>query len=133
MSVLTQRILLCMTQSDSAFFTADLEWNSEDPQTLRAIFHAANGDALWVFARDLVQRAYTFGKSGEGDVRIQKDGGYLIVTLNSPEGEAEARTDAGELANFMAKTYSVVPSSMEGAAYDTQIDKALAEFFGEPS
>jgi Streptomyces sporulation and cell division protein, SsgA len=130
-STVTGRILLCMTASDSAFFTADLFWDSEDPSTLSVTFHAANGDTKWVFARELVQRAYTFGGSGDGDVRIRKDGGYLILTLASPDGEAEARTDAGELANYMAKTYAVVPSSMESAAYEVQIDRALDHFFGQ--
>jgi hypothetical protein len=132
-SVLSARLLFCMTQSDSAFFTADMSWDSEDPSSLTAMFHAANGDTRWVFARDLVQRAYTFGGAGDGDVRIRKDGSYLVLTLDSPDGAAEARTDAGELANFMAKTYSVVSSAMESQVYDTQIDRAIAEFFGEPS
>jgi hypothetical protein len=127
------RILLRMmkVESESAFFTADISWKAADPQALEVLFHAANGDTSWVFARDLIQRAYTFGSSGEGDVRIRKEQSWIILTLTSPDGEAEACTDAGELANFMAKTYAAVPSSMESAAYDAQVDRELAEFFGD--
>lgn len=122
-----------MVGNESAIFTADLEWDSTDPQAIKATFHAANGDTAWVFARDLVQRAYTFSKAGEGDVRVVVADGYLVLTLDSPDGTAEARTKSAAVANFMARTYTVVSSADESDAYDTQVDRALDHFFREPS
>jgi Streptomyces sporulation and cell division protein, SsgA len=130
--VLKERIVMQMTADTNAIFTADLEWESDDPQTLRTTFHAANGNTDWVFARELVQRAFTCGRAGEGDVRIEVDisSGYLVLTLQSPDGTAEARTKSVTVGNFIARTYEVVPEAAEN--YDAQIDKALEQFLGGP-
>ncbi len=134
---------------------ASLHYSGSDPYAIRMAFHVGPEDPVeWIFARELFADGMTTPE-GNGDVQIWpsvaesedansdagNNAGYdaggqtceplsvLNIKLSSPSGEAhfEAPTDA--IANFLDRTYGIVPMGRESAAID--IDGELSSLLGQ--
>jgi Streptomyces sporulation and cell division protein, SsgA len=132
---------------------ASLHYSGSDPYAIRMAFHVGPEDPVeWIFARELFADGM-ITPEGNGDVQIwpsvtesppvaeSTDAGYdaggqtagalsvLNIKLSSPFGEArfEAPTDA--IANFLDRTYGIVPMGRESAAID--IDGELSSLLGQ--
>ncbi len=110
---------------NDAEVTATVEWDSDDPLTLRMVFETEAGSVPWVFARDLVRLAIICGDSGQGDIKFKIEAELLFMTLDSPFGTVTMRSPHIRFAEFLAATYRVVP--IEDEDLTAQIDTELAE------
>jgi hypothetical protein len=112
-------------------------YSSKDPYAVRVVFHVSLGEAVeWVFARDLLAAGFE-GLEGHGDVRvwpsaISQDGTWgdvLNIELTSPFGRAQFEAPAGEVADFLVRTYQLVPSGQESQRVDVaaELDNLLGQ------
>jgi hypothetical protein len=97
---------------------AGLEYAADDPYAIRMAFHVGDGDPVeWIFARELL----TVGivrRAGDGDVQVwptgpDEDDGTLNLALSSPFGNARFVVPLSPLADFLHRTYKVVPAGRE--------------------
>lgn len=92
-------------------------YTSEQPFTVRAVFHVEDADVTWVFARDLLLDGL-MGDSGVGDVRIRPLTGspgqeHVAIELRSPSGQVILLAERDQLADFVRQTLTVVPAGHE--------------------
>ena len=97
---------------------AGLEYAADDPYAIRMAFHVGDGEPVeWIFARELL----TVGivrRVGDGDVEVwpaapDEDEGTLNLALSSPFGNARFEVPLSALADFLHRTYKVVPAGRE--------------------
>lgn len=124
---------LVVPEHTSVPLVARLDYNADDPYAIRVAFHTGEDDPVeWIFARELL----TVGivrPVGEGDVRVwpsKDDSGErsVSIALSSPFGQAEFDTYVSPLAEFLHRTYEIVPAGQE-ATYvdlDEEIERYLA-------
>ncbi|WP_017605924.1 SsgA family sporulation/cell division regulator [Nocardiopsis alkaliphila] len=102
---------------------ARLDYSADDPYAIRVAFHTGEDSPVeWIFARELL----TVGivrPVGEGDVRVwpSKDESgerSVSIALSSPFGQAEFDTQVPPLAEFLHRTYEIVPAGQEGRFVD---------------
>ncbi|MGV1004186.1 MAG: SsgA family sporulation/cell division regulator [Candidatus Nanopelagicales bacterium] len=109
-----------------------LEYRAEEPYAVRATFRTGSADIEWMFARDLIAEGLSV-PSGEGDVVVwPEDGGerqLVLIALNSPTGQAVLEADRAEIAQFLERTFDIVPAGTESDALD--IDSWIAQILGE--
>ena len=110
---------------------ATVLYAADDPYALRVAFHVGNDDPVeWIFARELV----TVGivrKVGDGDVQVwpaEPDGHHVInIALSSPFGDALFEAPLAPLADFLYRTYEIVPAGRETEFVDiaAELDNLL--------
>lgn len=116
---------LLIPGSESVTIPVTLKYNPEDPYATTITF---GGDGLavdWVFARELLAAGQS-GPAGTGDVKTQPsstDPGVMVIMLTSPDGTATLMADIATIAEFLDKTYEVVPAGEESVSSD--LDAAL--------
>ena len=127
---------------------ASLHYSGSDPYAIRMAFHVGPEDPVeWIFARELFADGMTTPE-GDGDVQVwpsvaeskdaghdagkdeSKDAGHdaggtargplsvLNIKLCSPFGEAHFEAPIEAIANFLDRTYGVVPMGRESAVID---------------
>jgi Streptomyces sporulation and cell division protein, SsgA len=100
---------------------AGLEYAADDPYAIRMAFYVGNDEPVeWIFARELL----TVGivrKVGDGDVEVWpagQDDTTLNIALSSPFGNALFEVPLSPLAEFLHRTYQVVPAGQESEFVD---------------
>ncbi|MFF2145778.1 SsgA family sporulation/cell division regulator [Kitasatospora sp. NPDC058190] len=99
-----------------------LSFRSYDPLAVRTVFHTdTDGQVSWVFARDLLAQGLR-RPSGQGDVQVWPGAvGHeevLNLALSSPEGTAWLRAPLHVVAEWLERTYRLVPAGREAGGYD---------------
>jgi Streptomyces sporulation and cell division protein, SsgA len=105
---------------------ARLEYSADDPYAIRTAFYVGNDEPVeWIFARDLL----TVGivrKVGDGDVQVwpasQDSERVLNLALSSPFGDALFEAPLTPLADFLHRTYEIVPAGQESEFVDMQAE-----------
>jgi hypothetical protein len=110
---------------------ATLEYAADDPYAIRMAFYVGNDEPVeWIFARELL----TVGivrRAGEGDVQVWPDGQdaerTLNLSLSSPFGSALFEAPLAPLADFLHRTYDIVPAGREPEFVDlvTELENLL--------
>jgi hypothetical protein len=118
---------------------ASLEYAAGDPYAIRVAFHVGNREPVeWIFARELLT-AGIVRKVGDGDVQVWPTATELQVwsatererTLNialaSPFGRALFEAPLAPLADFLHRTYELVPAGSESdfIDLDAELDDLL--------
>jgi Streptomyces sporulation and cell division protein, SsgA len=108
---------------------ASLHYSGSDPYAIRMAFHVGSEDPVeWIFARDLLADGL-MSPEGDGDVQIwpstpapgpvgQGPLSVLNLKLSSPFGEAHFEAPAEAIANFLDRTFRVVPMGKETEVID---------------
>lgn len=104
---------------------AGLEYSAADPYAVRMAFFVGNDEPVeWIFARDLL----TVGivrRVGEGDVQVWPagpDDSVMNLSLSSPFGNALFEVPLSPLADFLHRTYQVVPAGHESRFVDIEAE-----------
>ncbi|HEX6471795.1 MAG TPA: SsgA family sporulation/cell division regulator [Streptosporangiaceae bacterium] len=110
---------------------ATVEYAADDPYALRVAFHVGNDEPVeWIFARELL----TIGMGrlvGDGDVQVwpgDADGHRSInIGLSSPFGDALFEAPFAPLADFLRRTFQIVPAGRESEFLDitAELDNLL--------
>ncbi|MEU6578699.1 SsgA family sporulation/cell division regulator [Streptomyces sp. NPDC046805] len=113
---------LLLTPEEPVAVQTRLRYRRRDPFTVHVTFYAGTSSpVLWVFARDLMSQG-TREPSGEGDVRFWPSGSgaaaVLNLTLSSPHGRARLRAPLPAVAEWLKRTYLLVPAGREGEELD---------------
>ncbi len=103
---------------------ASLTYDVDDPYAVRMAFHVGMDEPVeWIFARELL----TGGPrqlTGDGDVQVWPavgtGGAVLNISLSSPFGQAFFEAPAAAVADFVRRTYEVVPAGHEGDFVDIE-------------
>lgn len=106
---------------------AALEYSADDPYAIRMAFYAGDEEPVeWIFARELLTVGAVH-QVGEGDVQVWPAGHnnrLLHISLSSPFGDALFEVPIGPLADFLHRTYQIVPAGQEPGFVD--LDAELA-------
>lgn len=109
---------------------ASLYYSSEDPYAIRIAFHVGLDEPVeWIFARDLLSVGIE-GREGLGDVQVWPSAGaeggapgsVLNLELSSPFGQAHFEAPVKEIADFLSKTYQIVPAGHETEYVDVEAE-----------
>ncbi|GAB3447691.1 SsgA family sporulation/cell division regulator [Streptomonospora sediminis] len=110
---------------------ARLDYTSDDPYAIKVAFHTGEDEPVeWIFARELL----TVGivrPAGDGDVRVWPEQGdsesTVNIALSSPFGQAQFDAQVSPLAEFLHRTYEIVPAGQEGdyVDLDAEIERHL--------
>ncbi|CAM4027800.1 SsgA family sporulation/cell division regulator [Nocardiopsis rhodophaea] len=110
---------------------ARLDYTADDPYAIKVAFHTGEDEPVeWIFARELL----TVGivrPVGEGDVKVWPARGEgertINIALSSPFGQAEFDAQVAPLAEFLHRTYEIVPAGQEGdyIDLDSEIERHL--------
>lgn len=120
-----------------AMVQVELQWSSDDPYTVTAIF-TQDGDGVptpWVFDRGQMRGGLqSLRPIGLGDVQFRRQrpslGGNLEMRLDSPEGVAIVQLPIVPVISFLRETLAVVPFGAESEAVTATIDQELKELLG---
>jgi hypothetical protein len=101
---------------------ASLCYDGEDPYAIQMAFHVGTDEPVeWIFARELL----TVGivrLVGDGDVQVwpsKEDGEHLLnIALSSPFGQAHFEAPLTAMAEFLHRTYDIVPAGRESDFID---------------
>jgi hypothetical protein len=109
---------------------ASLYYSGSDPYAIRMAFHVGADEPVeWIFARDLLADGL-LTPEGDGDVRVWPSletglagvergrPGILNIELSSPFGEAHFEAPSEAIANFLNRTYRIVPMGKESDVID---------------
>ncbi len=101
---------------------ASLSYRGDDPYAVRMAFHVGTDEPVeWIFARELLAGQEA---TGEGDVQVWPapgtQGEILHIALSSPFGQALFETPAAPVAEFVRRTYRLVPAGREGEFVDVE-------------
>ncbi|MFD9794121.1 SsgA family sporulation/cell division regulator [Streptomyces sp. NPDC059070] len=114
---------------------AVMTYDSDDPLAVSVDFVCGNGThTTWTMGRDLVAEGLTSRRPvGLGDVRVWHCGdGGLRIRLDSDEGSADLLAGREDVADFLSRTYRLVPVGSELGGYD--VDKVVTLLLaGTPS
>ncbi|WP_330455793.1 SsgA family sporulation/cell division regulator [Streptomyces sp. NBC_00820] len=105
-----------------------LAYRRRDPFAVHITFHTGvHAPVSWVFARDLLALGMR-ERSGLGDVRVWPQGSgpdaVLNLTLSSPHGSARLRASLPAMAEWLERTYLLVPAG--GESDELRLDAALS-------
>ena len=109
---------------------AGIRYDAADPYAVHVAFHTGGerGTVEWSFARQLLTDGLTQA-TGEGDVKVwpsHSDGvATVLVALSSPSGEAVFESDLHDLAEFLTRSYTAVPTGSESDFVDIDAELAL--------
>jgi hypothetical protein len=105
---------------------ASLYYAATDPYAVRIAFHVGLGKPVeWTFARDLLAKGAEEAV-GLSDVKIWPEaesksgfpGRVLNLELSSPSGQALFEVPAKDMADFLQRTYRIVPEGAEASHLD---------------
>ncbi|KAA2264648.1 SsgA family sporulation/cell division regulator [Solihabitans fulvus] len=105
---------------------ARLRYDTEDPYAMGVRFHTGQGVVEWMFARELLADGL-IAAAGEGDIRVRpstEDPELVLVELVTPGGHAVLTASAEDLADFLDRSYDLVPPGDEHLWVD--FDEELA-------
>lgn len=116
---------------------AGLHYSAEDPYAVRIAFHVGMDEPVeWVFGRDLLCEGIE-GPAGLGDVRVSPaaepvngtDEEMLTIEISSPYGQARFEAPVWEVAEFLCRTYQLVPEGEESGhiSMDDELSALLRE------
>ena len=116
---------------------AGLRYDVGDPYAVQVAFHtgaSGSGESVeWTFARSLLSDGVS-APVGDGDVQVwpSSSAGLSVIclSLSSPSGKALFEVPPPELVEFLAETYSAVPSGSEGDYVDVEAELALLLWAG---
>ena len=100
---------------------ASFLYSARDPYAVRIAFRAGLNEPIeWIFARDLLA-AGVGGREGPGDVTVWPSAGpeggapgsVLHIELSSPFGQAHLEAPVEQIADFLRRTYQIVPAAHE--------------------
>jgi hypothetical protein len=124
---------LIVPQQTVVPLVASLHYSSEDPYAIRVAFHVGLDEPVeWIFARDLLANGLK-DRIGLGDVRVWPGPGMaagstaeqvLHIELSSPFGEAHFEAAIADVADFIGRTYRIVPDGEEGGFVDVEAELA---------
>ena len=106
--------------------TGGLDYSVSDPYAVRVSFHVGLAEPVeWVFGRELLCAGIE-GPSGLGDVRIWPSeepasdfsDEVLNIEISSPNGQARFEVPVLEVAEFLCRTYQIVPEGQESEHLD---------------
>ena len=111
---------------------ADLDYDPADPYAVQVSFHTgspSSGDVVqWTFARQLLSDGMS-APAGEGDVQVWPSStvgsSVVCLSLSSPSGRALFEVPLAELAEFLGRTYTAVPTGSEADHVDVDAELAL--------
>lgn len=112
---------------------ATLGYDIDDPYAVNVAFRTGTGGAAevveWVFARQLLTDGVG-GAVGSGDVQVwpatSLEGDEVVcLSLSSPSGRALFELPLPELVEYLAMTYTVVPTGGESELVDVEGELAL--------
>jgi hypothetical protein len=107
---------------------ASFLYSGEDPYAVRIVFHAEMEEPVeWTLARDLLSAGIE-RHEGPGDVTVWPSAGsedgapgsVLHIELSSPFGQAHFEAPAGEISDFLRRTYQIVPAGQEAEHIDVE-------------
>lgn len=101
---------------------ASLEYAADDPYAVRMAFYVGNDEPVeWIFARELLTVGIVC-RVGDGDVQVwptgAEDDPTLNIALSSPFGNAHFEAPLSPLAEFLHRTYEIVPAGRESEFTD---------------
>ncbi len=104
---------------------ASLSYRGDDPYAVRMAFHVGMDQPVeWIFARELLIAGNDPASGSDGDVQIWPAAGtggdVLNIALSSPFGQALFETAAAPVAEFVRRTYQLVPAGREGEFVDVE-------------
>ncbi|WP_191257675.1 SsgA family sporulation/cell division regulator [Amycolatopsis oliviviridis] len=102
-------------------FGVEMSYDPGDPFAVKARF--PNG-VEWLFARDLLEEGLVT-TSGVGDIRFTPCHSHIEcvhIELESPDGSAFMKANAWELAEFIERTYDLVPLGTESSRIDFDLE-----------
>ncbi|MET7287119.1 SsgA family sporulation/cell division regulator [Streptomyces sp. NPDC005573] len=119
---------LLLAPEEPVALRAGLSYRRHDPLAVHLTFHTGvRPPVRWVFARELLARGMREAV-GEGDVRVRPQGSgsaaVLYLTLSSPHGHARLRASLPAVAEWLERTYLLVPAGAEGR--ELRLDAALS-------
>lgn len=108
---------LVLAHGERIAVPTQLSYDPDDPFAVCIAFHTgAERPVAWVLARDLLTEGL-FGPSGQGDVRIWPSGSgsdaELNLALSSPHGAARLIAPLPVVAQWLERTYRLVPAGAE--------------------
>lgn len=110
---------------------ASLCYTAHDPYAIRMAFHVGTDEPVeWIFSRELLAEGMD-GPAGEGDVHVWPGTdhglGVLNVALSSPFGHAHFEAPLTAIADFLDRTFAVIPAGEESAFIniDDELDELL--------
>ncbi|MDA0565143.1 SsgA family sporulation/cell division regulator [Streptomonospora sp. S1-112] len=110
---------------------ARLDYTADDPYAIKVAFHTGEDEPVeWIFARELLTVGIVRA-AGEGDVRVWPEAGNgertVNIALSSPFGQAQFDAPVSPLAEFLHRTYEIVPAGHEGefVNLDAEIEQHL--------
>jgi hypothetical protein len=117
---------LVVPDSTTIPLVASMEYAADDPYAIRVAFYVGNDEPVeWIFARELL----TVGivrRVGEGDVQVWPvdsiSDHILNIALSSPFGDALFEAPLLPLADFLHRTYQIVPAGRESEFVDLEAE-----------
>ncbi len=111
---------------------ANFHYSAHEPLSVIAEFNGGGVAVQWVFARELLQGG-TERPIGDGDVTCWPatiaGEPVVCIALRSPSGQALLEAPAAEIAQFLSRSYEVVPESAEADFLD--IDGLIADLLDD--
>lgn len=92
-----------------------LSFDPSNAYAVRIVLTVAEHDVAWEFSREILDAGMR-GEAGLGDVQVwagHGPTGRTFIRLSSPGGTALLAAPTAELAEFMDRTYMVVPAGTE--------------------
>ena len=125
-------------QQTTVPLTASFLYCGEDPYAVRIAFREVDQPVEWIFARDLLAAGIQ-AREGRGDVSVWPSAGseggapgsVLNIELSSPFGQAQLQAQAAEIADFLRRTYQIVPAGRESEHLD--VDAGLNDLLRQAS
>jgi hypothetical protein len=116
---------LVVPEHTSVPLVASLSYRGDDPYAVRMAFHVGMEQPVeWIFARELLIAGHEAENGGEGDVQVWPaagtDGEVLNIELSSPFGQALFEAPAAAVAEFIRRTYQLVPAGHEDEFVDVE-------------
>jgi hypothetical protein len=119
-----------------------LYYSGDDPYAIRIAFHVGTDEPIeWTFARDLVAGGLT-SRQGAGDIQVWPSSGtaldvaagaftdddaaaghqILNIEMSAPTGHARFEAPAAAMAEFLQRTYGIVPDGEESGHIDFEAE-----------
>jgi hypothetical protein len=116
---------LVVPEDTAVPLVASLSYRGDDPYAVRMAFHVGMDQPVeWIFARELLIAGNETDGRGDGDVKVWPAAGtggdVLNIALSSPFGQALFETAAAPVAEFIQRTYQLVPAGREGEFVDVE-------------
>ena len=106
-----------------------LRYDPADPYAVTAAFQVGTAEVVsWTFARQLLADGL-HAITGGGDVQVWPSAATQVpvvcLSLSSPSGKALFEVPRSGLADFLTRTYDVIPNGAEADYVDVDVELAL--------